>query len=190
VAEQQAVQALLDSVPKDYGLGLDGELFAPDGSELWFDVTMFHPTSAVRRKGQLKWHMERAEKESNAAAAGLALPGAEDQVISPAMAKAVKAKHDKNDPVVYTALLQQVTSANRSSRRRLSRIVVRCLRACLSSSSGSRATERAARKGGLMYDGRSPSRIAADFRRDLKDTIQVTAARIIGHYIAATGLCY
>jgi hypothetical protein len=78
VAEQQAVQVLLDSAPKGYGLSLDGELIAPDGSDLWFDVTMFHPTSAVRREGQLKWHMERAEKESNAAAAGLALPGADD----------------------------------------------------------------------------------------------------------------
>jgi hypothetical protein len=50
--------------------------------------------------------------------------------------------------------------------------------------------KRAARKGGLLYDGRPPSRVAAEFRKNLKDAIQVTAARTIGHYIAATGLCY
>jgi hypothetical protein len=50
--------------------------------------------------------------------------------------------------------------------------------------------ERAARKGGVMYDGRSPCRVAADFRKDLKDDIQVTVTCTIGHYIAATGLCY
>jgi hypothetical protein len=41
-----------------------------------------------------------------------------------------------------------------------------------------------------MYDGRPPSRVAAEFRKNLKDAIQVTTARTIGHYIAATGLCY
>jgi hypothetical protein len=41
-----------------------------------------------------------------------------------------------------------------------------------------------------LYDGRPPSRVAAEFRKNLKDAIQVMAARTIGHYIAATGLCY
>jgi hypothetical protein len=50
--------------------------------------------------------------------------------------------------------------------------------------------KRAARKGGLLYDGHPPGRVATDFRKNLKDAIQVTAARTIGHYIAATGLCY
>jgi hypothetical protein len=49
--------------------------------------------------------------------------------------------------------------------------------------------ERAARKGGPLYDGRPLGRVAADFRKNL-NAIQVTAARTIGHYIAATGLCY
>jgi hypothetical protein len=43
---------------------------------------------------------------------------------------------------------------------------------------------------GLLYDGRPPSRVATEFRRNNKDAIQVTAARTIGHYIAATGLCF
>jgi hypothetical protein len=81
VAEQKAVQVLLDSAPMGYGLRLDSELIAPDGSDLWFDATMFHTTSAVRREGQLKWHMERAEKESNAAAAGLTLPDTDKKVM-------------------------------------------------------------------------------------------------------------
>jgi ribosomal protein S5 len=34
VAEQHAVQVLLDSAPKGYGLRLDGELIALDGSDL------------------------------------------------------------------------------------------------------------------------------------------------------------
>jgi hypothetical protein len=138
--------------------------------------------------------MEQVEKESNAPAAGLALPGADDQVMSPAMAKVVKAKHDKYDPVVCTALLQRYQRGNK--RKPL-------IKPAALLHSGEMSTgmfelvewitghrKRTARKGGVMYDGRSPSRIAADFRRDLKDAIQVTAARTIGHYIAATGLCY
>jgi dihydroxyacetone kinase DhaKLM complex PTS-EIIA-like component DhaM len=50
--------------------------------------------------------------------------------------------------------------------------------------------KRVARKGGSLYDGRQPSRVATDFRKNLKDAIQVTAARTIGYYIASTGLCY
>jgi hypothetical protein len=48
--------------------------------------------------------------------------------------------------------------------------------------------KRAARKDCLLYDGRPPSRVAAEFRKKLKDAIQVTAARTIGHDIAASGL--
>jgi hypothetical protein len=193
---QQTVQALLDSAPSGHGLRLDGELIAPDGSNLWFDVTMIHPTASGRREDQLKWHMERAEKESIAMAEGLVLSDAKDQSMSFAMAKAVKDKHDKYDPVVYTATLQRYIRGG-------SRQPVPLFKAAALSHIGEMSTgmfdlvewitghrKRAARKGGSMYDGRIPNRVAADFRRDLKDAIQVTAARTIGRYIAATGLCY
>jgi hypothetical protein len=96
----EQVQYLLDTAPSGHGLRLDGELIAPGGGDMWFDVTMFHPTSAGRRAEQLKWLVERAQKESEAADAGRALPNLDDRMMSPAMIEAVKNKHDKYAPVV------------------------------------------------------------------------------------------
>jgi hypothetical protein len=100
----EQVQHLLDTAPTGHGLRLDGELIAPGGGDTWFDVTMFHPTSAGRRAEQLKWLVERAEKETEAADAGRVLPNLDDRVMSPAMIEVVKNKHDKYAPVVYTAM--------------------------------------------------------------------------------------
>jgi hypothetical protein len=114
--------------------------------------------------------------------------------MSPALTKAAKNKHDKYAPVVYTAMLQRYQRGNKKKFNFL---------AAALSHSGEMSSglfdlvewitghrKRAARKGGLLYDGRPPSRVAAEFRKSLKDAIQVTAARTIGHYIAVTGLCY
>jgi len=194
-AALRLVQSLLDTAPKGHGLRLDGELVAPDGSDMWFDVTMYHDTSAGRRDSQLKWLADRAEAEFNAFQAGTVLPGIADRSMSPAMQKAVATKHHKYAPVVYTAALQRYQRPGYKKRPLF-------LAAAVSHTgemspgmfdlvewvTGHR--KRAARKGGPQYDGRAPNGVAADFRKNLKDAIQVTAARTIGHYIAATGLCY
>ena len=114
--------------------------------------------------------------------------------MSPALTEAVKGKKDKYAPVVYTAMLQRY---QRSTKHKV------VFKAAALSHSGEMSSDmfdlvewvvghrkKAARKGGSLYDGRRPGRVAAEFRKELKDAIQVTAARTIGHYIASTALRY
>jgi hypothetical protein len=191
------VEELLASAPKGHGLRVDGLLVAPDGSDVWFDVTMYHPTAAGRRASQVAWHKGRVKAEKRAYDAGLEPPGADDRVPSPAMAKAVAEKHAKYAPIVHTAELQRLIRGGGVRRKGPT------FWAPAMSHSGEMSSDmfqlidwitairkQAARKGHTLYDGRAPSKVAAEFRKSLKDAVQVTVARTIGHMIAATGLYY
>jgi hypothetical protein len=113
------------------------------------------------------------------------------------MVNAVMDKHAKYAPVVYTAELQ------RCIRDGGARCKGPTFWAPAMSHSGEMSSDMfqliewitairktAARKGRPIYDGRSPSKVAAEFLKNLKDAVQLTVAWTIGHMIAATGLYY
>jgi hypothetical protein len=77
---QQRQKALNDAEkklregPRGHGLEIYVQIIAPDGQQMWLDVTMIHETCKTYAKKQLQWHRELRDKKVEAYKKGLALP--------------------------------------------------------------------------------------------------------------------
>jgi hypothetical protein len=176
--------------PRGHGLKIDVQIIAPDGQEMWLDVTMIHETCKAYAKKQLQWHRELRDKEVDAYKKGLALPANKEATL--ATADAVKGKHRKYKTLLHLAHVLQL------KRRNYNRLPVFVAGAV--SHSGEMALElinfkwvtgyrrRAAKAGGALYDGAPPAWVAEEFRTRFKAGIQTIIARTAGRIMASTGI--
>jgi hypothetical protein len=184
-------EKLLREGPKGHGLEIDVQIIAPDGQQMWLDVTMLHETCKTYAKKQLEWHRELRDKEIEAYNKGLALPPNAEP--TSAIAEAVKRKHRKYKPLLHLAHVLQLKQRN---YKRLPVFVAGAV-----SHSGEMAPElinfiewvtgyrrRAAKVGGALYDGAPSAWGAEELRTRCKAGIQTIIARTAGRIMASTGI--
>jgi hypothetical protein len=182
---------LLREGPRGHGLEIDVQIIAPDGQQMWLDVTMRHETCKTYAKKQLNWHRELRDRELEAYKKGLALPPNGDP--TPLIVEAVKEKHRKYKPLLHLAHVLQL------KKRNYARLPVFVAGAV--SHSGEMAPElitfiewvtgyrrRAAKVGGALYDGAPSAWVAEEFRTRFKAGIQTIIARTAGRIMASTGI--